>query len=311
MAKVSILIPVYNTEKYIAQAIESVLQQSYAEFELIIVDDCSSDSTYEICAEYAEKDKRISLFRNEVNLGMMANWNYGLSLCDGEYWGKLDADDIWHPEFVEACVEILDSREDVGLVCSEYVNINPEGKEIEGSRYHFPSIAKDNSISMGSLVKKGIREMFSFGIAQQGVGLMRSRIIEEYGPFLDHPAGDSEMWFRIGGISRVYCLSKRYHYHRIWPENFTRTRVLSSGKSEKNLYEIRSEILKFYRSQGLIARDFQRREERLNRFEYYKYLNYRDREKGDYLRVLGRMIRMFLMHPGETLSFYWKRIQAG
>src|SRR5690606_25904165 len=115
--KVSLFIPVYNTELFIAQTIESVLAQTFTDYELIIVDDCSTDSSYEICKSYADRDPRIKLYRNEQNLGMMPNWNKGISLATGKYFMKLDADDLIHKEFVERSFRILEEKEHVGLVC--------------------------------------------------------------------------------------------------------------------------------------------------------------------------------------------------
>ncbi|MCB0513357.1 MAG: glycosyltransferase family 2 protein, partial [Bacteroidetes bacterium] len=95
MPEVSIIIPVYNTGKYIAKAVKSVLNQTFKDLELIIVDDASTDETYSICEEYAKNDDRVRLYKNERNLGMMPNWNNALQYITGKYWAKLDSDDWW------------------------------------------------------------------------------------------------------------------------------------------------------------------------------------------------------------------------
>src|SRR5690348_472074 len=128
MPEISVLIPVYNTEKYIGKTIESVLNQTFRDFELIILDDCSTDKTYEICSKYATSDQRVVLHRNARNLGMMANWNQGLVYCNQKYFAKLDADDLWHERMLEECYAIMEKNPGVGLVFSRYALIDPDGK---------------------------------------------------------------------------------------------------------------------------------------------------------------------------------------
>ncbi|MCB0696722.1 MAG: glycosyltransferase family 2 protein [Chitinophagaceae bacterium] len=98
---ISILMTAYNRGKFIAEAIESVLNSTYQNFELIIVDDVSKDDTYKIASSYAEKDKRISVYRNEENLGDYPNRNRAASYAKGEYLKYLDADDKLYPYGLE------------------------------------------------------------------------------------------------------------------------------------------------------------------------------------------------------------------
>lgn len=91
----------YNREKYIAEAIESVLASSFRDFELLIVDDCSKDNTVSIAEKYAASDNRIKIFRNEKNLGQFANRNRAASLASAEYIKYLDSDDILEPNGLE------------------------------------------------------------------------------------------------------------------------------------------------------------------------------------------------------------------
>lgn len=95
--KFSVLITSFNREKYIAEAIESVLKQSFTDFELIIVDDASSDSTFSIIKNYSEKDSRIRIYQNKNNLGQFRNRNYTASLAQGDYLIFVDSDDTIKP----------------------------------------------------------------------------------------------------------------------------------------------------------------------------------------------------------------------
>src|SRR3954453_9924295 len=91
--KVSVLIPTYNYARYLSEAIESVLEQEFQDYEVVIVDDCSQDESEEVIRRYAARDGRIRFHFNRPNLGMVANWNYCLSLARGEYVQFLFGDD--------------------------------------------------------------------------------------------------------------------------------------------------------------------------------------------------------------------------
>lgn len=107
--KVSIGLPVYNGEKYVARAIESVLAQSFSDFELIISDNASTDATQEICRAYAGRDPRIRYYRTEQNLGAAPNFNRVFELAHGDYFQWLASDDMLAPEFLSRCVPVLDN----------------------------------------------------------------------------------------------------------------------------------------------------------------------------------------------------------
>jgi glycosyltransferase involved in cell wall biosynthesis len=116
--KVSVLIPSYNYAHYIEEAIESVLSQTYQNFELIIVDNCSTDNTKEVVEQYIQKDSRIKLVINDVNIGMYRNYNKALLLANGEYIKFLNADDKLNEKCLEIFVGILDTNQDVSVVTS-------------------------------------------------------------------------------------------------------------------------------------------------------------------------------------------------
>lgn len=105
--KVSVIMPVYNRERYLSQAIESVLNQTYGDFELIIVDDGSTDNSQAIIKEYAGKDKRIRYAFHEKNRGVSAARNTALAMAQGEWIALIDSDDAWHPERLEKLLKIV------------------------------------------------------------------------------------------------------------------------------------------------------------------------------------------------------------
>src|SRR6267142_2279410 len=106
--KVSIGLPVYNGEKYLRFALNSVLQQTHDDFELIISDNASTDATQKICREYAAKDQRIRYDRNETNIGAVGNYNRVFELGRGEFFKWASHDDEFHPSLIEKCLKVFE-----------------------------------------------------------------------------------------------------------------------------------------------------------------------------------------------------------
>lgn len=132
---VSICIPAYNNEAYIRETIESVLNQSYSDLELIIVDDCSTDNTWNIINEF--KDPRIKALRNQNNLGMHGNWSRALSLATGDYMKLLCGDDIIYTDCIALQVKAFEEPEnaDVVMVSCRRKIITANGSGSFGSFY--------------------------------------------------------------------------------------------------------------------------------------------------------------------------------
>ena len=120
---VSVLLPAYNVEKYIARCIESLLQQTYRNIEIIIVDDCSPDNAGKIAEEYAQKDRRIKVFHHEENKGLSAARNTGLDNCVGDYITFVDSDDWVKKDYIEYLYKIIDTtKADISMVRSFFTS---------------------------------------------------------------------------------------------------------------------------------------------------------------------------------------------
>ena len=130
--KVSILIPTYNRVHLIERSIESALGQTYKNIEIILSDNCSTDGTWERIQDYARQDPRIKAWRTESNIGPFENWVHGLKHCQGDYVKILWSDDAIAPEFIQTCVDILQTRPDVGLVFTGVIH-HKENKEKVGA----------------------------------------------------------------------------------------------------------------------------------------------------------------------------------
>ena len=128
--RVSIGVPVYNGQRYIRFTLDSLLAQTFPDIEIIVTDNCSTDSTPQIVEEYARRDPRVRYFRNETNLRAAGNYNRGVELARGEYFKWNPADDVCAPEFVGKCVQVLDADPSVVLAYPRTNVIDTEGKVV-------------------------------------------------------------------------------------------------------------------------------------------------------------------------------------
>jgi len=180
---VSVLMTAYNREDYIAEAIESVVTSSYENFELIIVDDCSQDSTVEIAKRFEREDARIKVYQNEKNLGDYPNRNKAAGYARGKYIKYLDSDDVMYNHCLEVMVSAMEKFPTAPFGLSSIGNesfpypicISPE----ESYSQHFNGFGHFNRAPGSSIIN---REVF----------------IEEKGFLIPKFAGDTELWFRLG-----------------------------------------------------------------------------------------------------------------
>lgn len=139
--RVSIGLPVFNGERYLARALDSLVAQDFEDFELIISDNASTDGTAEICQEYAGRDPRIRLHRNERNIGAVGNFNHTLELSSGEYFKWAAHDDWCAPEFLTRCIETLDNDPSTVLCFTAMGVADEEGRVFRVHREDLDSAA--------------------------------------------------------------------------------------------------------------------------------------------------------------------------
>lgn len=131
---VSVIIPCYNAEKYVEEAIRSVMTQTYSNLEIIVTDDCSSDNTLMILETLAAEDSRIKVIKNEKNLKIVKSLNNMIGIAQGKYIARMDADDISLPERIEKQVSFLESNPEYGLCGTNAWHIDENGEVIGNSK---------------------------------------------------------------------------------------------------------------------------------------------------------------------------------
>jgi glycosyltransferase involved in cell wall biosynthesis len=172
MVKVSIGLPVFNGERFIHNALESLLAQDFEDFELIICDNASTDNTYKICQEYALRDSRIRLYRNDTNIGATKNFELVFQLSSAPYFMWAAHDDMWADQFIRLCIEKLEQHPDAVMCCTEILFVNQDGT-------HRASWSYSNLDTQGMVVAKRVKALISLMGWYAIYGLLRREAVEK------------------------------------------------------------------------------------------------------------------------------------
>jgi glycosyltransferase involved in cell wall biosynthesis len=206
--KVSIGLPVYNGERYLAEALDSLLAQTFGDFELIVADNASTDGTSDICRRYAERDRRIRWVRNDTNIGVYRNCNKVFRLSAGQYFKLACADDVCHPEMLARCVEVLDADPAVVATYARTRFIDADGNplELEDPGWHL----------MAESPQDRIRYVVSSGHwVNVFFGLTRSKSLAMTRLFPLYAGGDCALLGELSLIGRIYEIPDYLFFRRI------------------------------------------------------------------------------------------------
>lgn len=173
---VSIGVPVYNGQQFLSQTLDCLLAQTYADLELIVCDNCSTDRTQEIGRAYAEKDPRVRYYRNASNIGVDRNFNLAYSLSRGEYFKWASADEVCAPDLVERCVQVLDARPEV-VLCYPKTRLIGESGEFVNDYEDMLDIQAESPNKRLALLFWNLR------MCNASFGLIRSSAIKQSQPF--------------------------------------------------------------------------------------------------------------------------------
>lgn len=205
--QVSLGLPVYNGENFITEAIESILAQTFTDFELIITDNVSTDRTRQICESYAALDPRISYFRNEENVGAASNFIRAFELSSGKYFKWVAHDDVIAPEFLERCVAILDQYSSVVLCFTNVIIINEEGEQIDKYDINLNTYVLDPGERFRSLIIDWHMCFDVFGLIRADA-LRQTEIMGNYGH------GDGVLLAHLGLIGKFYRIPEYLFFSR-------------------------------------------------------------------------------------------------
>ena len=194
---VSVVMPVYNAEKFVGEAIESILSQTFRNFEFLIIDDASTDRSWEIIKKYSLRDKRIKALRNLQNLRTTKTLNKGIKLASGKYMVRMDSDDWSFKDRIRSQVDFMNKHPEIGVsggiieVCDENLNVL--------NRRAYP--LTDKSVR---------RKIFMYSPFAHPATIWRIEKLKEVGGYNENIplSQDYELYFRIGKISKFGNLNK-------------------------------------------------------------------------------------------------------
>ena len=211
---VSIGMPVYNGDRYLAQALDSILAQTFSDFELIISDNGSTDRTQEICRVYATKDQRIRYYRSEQNFGAGWNFNRVFELATGEYFRWACHDDICAPELLKRCIEVLERKSSVVLCYPKSQIIDECGKHIENysdDLYLCSPIPHERYRRFHNRYRYGARCNVLFGV-------IRTSLLKETPLMGNYPSSDVILLAELALLGEYYEVPEYLFFRREHPQ---------------------------------------------------------------------------------------------
>lgn len=225
MAKVTVLMPTYNVAPYVKEAIASVLRQTYRDFELLVIDDCSTDGTVSVVRSI--DDPRIRIVQNEKNLGLAENLNRGLSLITTEYVARMDGDDIAEPFWLEREVTILDSHPEIGICSGGFERFGTVK-----SLVRFPERHEDCMANM----------LFECSVI---VPTFRMSLYRDHGlrySIEAFPAEDYRFWAECLRVTRIYNIQETLFHYRMHPTQICTAR---HKEQQSKVAEVRRYMLEW------------------------------------------------------------------
>lgn len=298
MPKVSILMCVYNGETHLREAIESILNQTLQDFEFVIVNDGSTDTTLSIIQHYQSIDSRIKLIQNEVNLGLEKSLNKGLEAVTGEYFARQDADDISLPTRLEQQVRYLADNPEVGAIGTAVESINQQGNRIGQD---FPPTDHDV-----------LQALFLFNNFMHHSTLMaRFRLIQSIGGYdaTQRRAEDYDLWWRLSRQAKIANLPEIFLKRRLddAPRISTIYRKDQLDRSYAIALRAIQEVMPATLSEASYQRLWWALLEPIDRTSYEQYWRKDQGESGEFSKVDISALTSFWVflaqHPGSKLSW--------
>lgn len=208
---VSIGLPVYNGERFVSEAIQCVLDQTFSDWELLICDNASTDSTVEICRQFAARDSRIRIHQNARNMGVCFNYSEVFRLSRGRYFKWMAHDDLFDPQFIEACVQELEKDEGVVLAFTKMCYVDAGGRLLR---------RQISELSVSGATVECRAKQFLASASQStdflwlAYGVVRREVLEQCGSMGLYAGSDHVMLFRIALRGRIKQLEDEMFFRR-------------------------------------------------------------------------------------------------
>lgn len=223
--KVSIIVPMYNAEKFIGKTIESVLAQTYQNWEMLIMNDVSTDNSLAIVSVYAKKDERIKIVNTEKNVGVVKGRNFLIDLASGKYIAFLDADDYWHNEKLEKQIKFMKEK-NASISCTEYTRVKENEEKIN-------DVIIKEEISYNDMLKNNYLGCLTVIYDANKIGKRYFKELEKNEDYV--------LWLEIvKDVNTIYGLKENLAYYRVLDNSRSSNKV----KTAKVRWEIYRKIEK-------------------------------------------------------------------
>jgi len=230
--KVSIIVPMYNAEKFIGKTIESVLSQTHENWEMLIMNDVSTDNSLAVVNEFAKKDDRIKVVNTEKNMGVVKGRNHLIDLANGKYIAFLDADDYWHSQKLEKQIKFMKGK-NASISCTEYTRVRENGEKIN-------EIVIKPEISYTDMLKNNYLGCLTVMYDVEKVGKRYFKELEKNEDYV--------LWLEIvKDVKTIYGLKENLAYYRV----LDNSRSSNKSKTAKVRWEIYRKIEKLPLSKSI------------------------------------------------------------
>ena len=223
--KVSIIVPMYNAEKFIRKTIESVISQTYQNWEMLIINDVSTDNSLAIVSEFVKKDERIKIVNTEKNVGVVKGRNFLIELASGRYIAFLDSDDYWHNEKLEKQIKFMKEK-NASISCTEYTRVRENGEKIN-------EVIIKPEISYTDMLKNNYLGCLTVMYDVKKIGKRYFKELEKNEDYV--------LWLEIvKDVKTIYGLKENLAYYRV----LDNSRSSNKAKTAKVRWEIYRKVEK-------------------------------------------------------------------
>lgn len=283
---ISVLMPAYNVQEFIGESIESILNQTFTDFEFIIINDGSKDDTAKVVEKYAKKDKRIKFVNNKENKGLIAVLNEGLDICRGKYIARMDSDDIAYPERFAKQIKYMEAHPECGVLGTAAQNFGADDHA-----YYNP-------------YEVTVFDLFRGVPFYHPTVMFRKEILDKHHLRYDNDyylVEDYELWTRLLTVTKMNNLQEILLNYRVHPKSVS---VANRELQEKNKQRVKANLVEIlannqYRLFGL------EKNKKVNIFKWINLITIRHKSHDNVKVYLFKYIPLVKIKRNNVLLFHF------
>ncbi|MEP4093190.1 glycosyltransferase family 2 protein [Reichenbachiella sp.] len=293
---ITIIVTCFNAERYLADCLDSILNQNYEAWEVFFVDDASNDQSLGIARKYATQDQRFKIIENQTNIGHYASINKALGMTQTEFFSRVDADDTIHPDYLVKCIEVIASTSKIGAIFVNFRYFNEKGESSDD----YPKLVSNKAFGIDQLLPEGklkrSRYYFDSSLSDyfRGIGIIRTDLVNKLGGFEEWISeSDILLYLKIACKANVFCLNDRLYSYRKHSTSAT-SKISENGQDlnwkKKFLIEANEVLLE---NKILSAREHKKQKQSIVN-EYHRHKINRARKKLNLPSALIHSIKLMI-----------------